>query len=65
MTPYAEGKTIKATLISLDDKTGHFKFPNGKTFDYEITKLSDADQIVIKEAAEAAEKAAEEEEEDE
>ena len=61
----SEGKTIKATLISLDDKTGHFKFPNGKTFDYEITKLSDADQIVIKEAAEAAEKAAEEEEEDE
>ena len=52
----AEGKSIKATLISLDAKTGHFKFPNGKNFDFDITKLSADDQALIKEASEAAEK---------
>jgi len=47
----ADGKVIKATLISLDGDTGHFKFPSGKPFDYDIKKLSDADQEVIKKAA--------------
>ncbi len=58
----SEGKSIKATLLSLDADTGHFKFPNGKKFDYDITKLSDDDQSVIKEAVAAS---AEEEEEEE
>ena len=58
----SEGKSIKATLISLDADTGHFKFPNGKKFDYDITKLSEEDQAVIKEAATASEGEEEEEE---
>lgn len=48
----SEGKAITATLVSLEGDTGHFKFPNGKKFDYDITKLSADDQTVIKEASE-------------
>ncbi len=48
----SEGNKIQAVLVSLDENTGHFKFSNGKKFDYDITKLSEEDQKVIKEAAE-------------
>ena len=48
----SEGKAIEATLVSLEGNTGHFKFSNGKKFDYDITKLSADDQSVIKEASE-------------
>ena len=61
----AEGKSIKATLVSLDDKTGHFKFPNGKKFDYDITKLSEDDQLVIETALKAAEEKEDDADEDE
>jgi hypothetical protein len=61
----SEGKTITATLISLDADIGHFEFPNGKKFDYDITKLSAEDQEVIKAAAAAGEGDEEEEEEEE
>lgn len=57
----SEGKVITATLISLDKETGNFKFPNGKTFKYDIKMLSEADQEVIKEAAEALASDSEEE----
>jgi hypothetical protein len=59
----SEGKSITATLISLDADTGHFQFPNGKKFDYDITKLSADDQEVIKAAAAAGEAEGEEDEE--
>ena len=58
-----DGKSIKATLISLQDNTGKFTFPDGRSFDYDITKLSDADQTLIKEAVEAAAKTEDAEEE--
>ena len=50
----SDGKTIKATLIDVSGTTGAFKFANGKIFEYDITKLSAADQADIKKAQEAA-----------
>ncbi|NNE92962.1 MAG: hypothetical protein HKN23_15060 [Verrucomicrobiales bacterium] len=49
----AEGKTIEATLVEVVGTTGHFKFPNGRKFEYDITKLSADDQELIKKAQEA------------
>ena len=49
-----DGKEMEAALVDLTGDTGHFKFPNGRKFDYAITNLSDADQAAIKAAAEAA-----------
>ncbi|MCH2060619.1 MAG: hypothetical protein MK183_08315 [Verrucomicrobiales bacterium] len=46
-----DGKTLKAAMVSLNGKTGKFRFPNGRTFNYDITKLSEDDQSLIKEKA--------------
>jgi hypothetical protein len=48
----AEGKKIKATLISVDGTKGQFRFPNGRSFDYDITSLSKEDQEMIAEKSE-------------
>ena len=47
----SDGKTLKAAMVSLSGKTGKFRFPNGRTFNYDITKLSKDDQSLIKEKA--------------
>ena len=47
----ADGRTMKAALMSLAGTTGKFRFSNGRTFDYDISKLSEADQKEIKEKA--------------
>ena len=47
----ADGKTLKAAMVSLSGKTGKFRFPNGRMFNYDITKLSEDDQLLIKEKA--------------
>ena len=49
-----DGKEMEAALVDLTGNTGHFKFPNGRKFDYDITNLSDTDQAAIKAANEAA-----------
>ena len=50
----SDGKTMEASLVELVGTTGHFKFSNGQKYEYDITKLSDADQEAIKKANEAA-----------
>ncbi|NNC88632.1 MAG: hypothetical protein HKN82_09265 [Akkermansiaceae bacterium] len=47
----AEGKAIKAAVMSIDGDKVEFQLPNGRRVPYEIAKLSDADQELIKEAA--------------
>ena len=42
-----DGKSLTASLIKLEGDTGTFRRPNGSTFSYDITKLSEADQKVI------------------
>ena len=44
------GRELKASLTKLNGNTGTFRRPNGRTFEYDITKLSDADQKVIADA---------------
>ena len=44
----SEGKKLKAALISLEGEVGKFRFSNGRTFNYDITKLSAEDQGLIK-----------------
>ncbi|MFP6873161.1 MAG: hypothetical protein VCA55_06580 [Verrucomicrobiales bacterium] len=46
-----DGKTLKAAMISLKDNIGKFRFPNGRTFNFDITKLSEQDQTLIKSKA--------------
>lgn len=43
----AEGKTMKATLLSVENGTGKFAFADGRKFDYALDKLSEDDQKVI------------------
>jgi hypothetical protein len=43
----AEGKVMNAALLSVDGDTGKFKSPNGQTFTYAISKLSQADRDYI------------------
>ncbi len=43
----AEGKTMKATLLSVKDGTGKFAFADGRKFDYALDKLSADDQKMI------------------
>ena len=52
----AEGREIKAAVMSADAGTVRFKLANGKETDYPVSKLSDHDQLLIKEALEAADK---------
>lgn len=48
--------SIKAAIMKIEDDKVTFKLPNGKEISYAIEKLSEDDQEVITEAAEAAEK---------
>ena len=48
----AEGKSITAVLVEVVGTTGHFKFPNGRKFEYDVAKLSEPDQELIKKAVE-------------
>ena len=57
----ADGKTLKAAMVSLSGKTGKFRFPNGRTFNYDITKLSEDDQLLIKEKAAPSEEKSDQE----
>jgi hypothetical protein len=50
-----DGKKIKAAITKIEGEKVTFKLPNGKEISYEVAKLSEDDQEVIKEAAEAAE----------
>jgi len=43
----AEGKTMKAKLLSVTNGTGKFAFADGRAFDYAIDKLSPDDQKLI------------------
>ena len=45
-----EGKTIKAAVLSADDKKAKLKRENGKIYNYEIEKLSEDDQEIIRKA---------------
>jgi hypothetical protein len=47
----ADGKKMSAALISLSGNNATFKMKTGKTFTYDITKLTEEDQTAIKEAA--------------
>ncbi|CAN5488936.1 hypothetical protein BH23VER1_BH23VER1_11200 [soil metagenome] len=48
----ADGAAVEAALVSVDGGRGTFIRPNGTTFVYDLTKLSDADQEVIAKAVE-------------
>ena len=56
-----EGRTLKAAMISLEGNNGKFRFPNGRTFNFDITKLSEEDQTLIKGKTGTASKETEEE----
>ena len=44
-----DGKKLKAALLSVDGDKGKFLRSTGSTFSYDITKLSEEDQKLIKE----------------
>ena len=44
-------RKILAALVSVSNGTGHFKRPDGSTFDYPLNKLSAADRKVAEDAA--------------
>jgi hypothetical protein len=41
---------MQAKLIEVSGTTGQFQFSNGRRFEYDISKLSEADQEIIKKA---------------
>ena len=45
-----EGKTIKAAVLSADEKKAKLKLDTGKTYKYEIEKLSENDREIIRKA---------------
>jgi hypothetical protein len=45
-----EKRVIEASLLEVVGTVGKFKLSNGQPFDYDITRLSEADQQLIKEA---------------
>ena len=55
-----EGKTMSAAVLSVTGDTVKFRFSNGQVFDYDINKLSEADQKAIKEAVGGSEEEADE-----
>lgn len=59
----AEGKKIMAAVREISEKSVKFQMSNGRVVDYDIAKLSDEDQEVLKKAGE--EKTDEDEEESE
>ena len=56
-----EGRILKAAMISLEGNSGKFRRPNGRTFNFDITKLSEEDQTLIKSKAGTAPETTEEE----
>ena len=56
-----EGRTLKAAMISLEGNSGKFRFPNGRIFNFDITKLSEEDQTLIKGKTDTAPEKTEEE----
>ncbi|MCB1096588.1 MAG: hypothetical protein KDN22_13510 [Verrucomicrobiae bacterium] len=52
----SDGRALVASLTSLSGTTGTFRRPDGRTFEYDITKLSEDDQKMIKDAQESREK---------
>lgn len=48
----AEGKPVAAALVKVENGTGTFRTKAGKTFTYDITKLSTSDQEIITKAQE-------------
>lgn len=45
----SEGKEMKASLVSVKDGVGSFKFANGKAFEYPLSKLSQESQDEVTE----------------
>jgi hypothetical protein len=52
----SDGRALVASLTSLSGTTGTFRRPDGRTFEFDITKLSEDDQKMITEAQEGADK---------
>lgn len=50
----ADGRTMVAALISVKDGTATFKRKDGKSFDLDLSKLSDSDRKLIEEAEKKA-----------
>jgi hypothetical protein len=50
----SDGRTLVATLISVENGTGRFKRKSGETFSLPLARLAAADQKVIKDAEAAA-----------
>ena len=46
-----DGNALTASLVSVSGDNGTFRKPNGQTFTYAISKLSEADQEIIKNAS--------------
>jgi hypothetical protein len=44
-------RKIPAALVSVNNGIGHFKRPDGSTFDYPLNKLSAADRKIAEDAA--------------
>ncbi|MEO0413496.1 MAG: hypothetical protein AAF226_00935 [Verrucomicrobiota bacterium] len=53
-TDAATGRKLTASILTKKGNVIRFKFPDGRTFDYDVTKLSQEDQDMIT-AAEAGE----------
>ncbi len=60
----ADGKSLRAALVSMDGDTGTFRRSNGQKFQYDVTKLTEADQKMI-EAKKSGDEESEDDEEDE
>lgn len=56
----SQGKKITATAVAVEGDEVTFLLPNGKTVNYPLEKLSQADQELLKEAAEKASKSTDE-----
>ncbi|MDA0814840.1 MAG: hypothetical protein O3C21_20875 [Verrucomicrobia bacterium] len=52
----SDGRALVASLISLSGTTGTFRRPDGRTFEFDITKLSEDDQKMITAAQEGEDK---------
>jgi hypothetical protein len=51
----ADGRSLTAALLSVSGESATFRRPDGRTFSYEITQLSEDDQKLIREKAAAKE----------
>ena len=50
----SDGRALVASLTSLSGTTGTFRRPDGRTFEFHITKLSEEDQKIITAAQDSA-----------